>query len=197
MYILKNKGTISILMGLFLILISSSVFAGNGGNGLLTYAPLANNTNPTDVPTLSGIMLIVMSLLLFVVGFRVAKQKNSKAGKFFMTMIGVTALVTGFSGAKMISEVHAGLGGIFLSVAGGGSASIPPDVISIFNNNSGVTQKIISIALPPNCNGTTEVISDFAECTVNLNIPNSDSCFIDCQNNDGGGGENVTAKPSN
>lgn len=187
MYILKNKGTVSIVVGLFLMLISSSVFAGTSTNGLLTYVPIASNANPTDVPTLSGIMLIVMSLLLFVVGFRIAKQKNNKAGKFFMTLIGVTALATGFSGAKIISEVHAG-GGIFLSIAGGGSVPIPPNVVSIFNNNSGVTQKIINIALPPNCNGNYHNGFEVVECSVNLNLPNMNSCFIDCENfigNDG------------
>ncbi|MEE9326739.1 MAG: midcut-by-XrtH protein [Cocleimonas sp.] len=196
MYILKNKGTVSIVMGFFLMLISSSVFAGSPVNGLLTYAPLASNANPTDVPTLSGIMLIVMSLLLFVVGFRIAKQKNSKAGKLFMTLISVTALATGFSGAKIISEVHAGLGGIFLSISGGGSVMIPPNVISVFNNNSGVTQKVISITLPPNCNGTAGGIADLAECTVNLNLPNSNSCFVDCENSTQES-DGSAAKPSN
>lgn len=63
---------------------------------------------PTSVPTLSGMMLIVLSLLLFVVTYKIAKQKNNPASKFFIALLGVSALVLGSGGGfKLVSEVQA------------------------------------------------------------------------------------------
>jgi len=60
------------------------------------------------VPTLSGTMLVVLSLLLFAVAFRVAKQKNGSASKLFLAMTGITALIAGGSGINLVSEAQAG-----------------------------------------------------------------------------------------
>jgi len=182
------KSKFSILTGIisFLTLFSSNVFAGTGGT--LVYAPVNTTVDPTSVPTLSGIMLVFMSLLLFAVGYRVAKQKNSKAGKLFMTLICVGALASGIGGAKMINEVTAADSDILLSNAGGGTVGIPQNVVSIFENSSGVTQKIISISLPGNCNGIYGSNPGVAECSVNLVLPQMNSCFLDCTNFGGGDG---------
>ena len=85
-----------------LFLSSSSVFAA-GGTVTFTAA------NPTAVPTLSGWMLIVLSLLLFSVAVKVSRQKgSSNAGKFFLLLLGVGVLSSGTGGVKLITEVNAG-----------------------------------------------------------------------------------------
>ena len=84
-----------------LLMLSNAVFAG-GAPGTIS---MTLNGSPTAVPSLSGSMLIVLSLLLFAVAYKVAKQKN--ASKLFVTLIGVTVLSTGLSGVKIISESFA------------------------------------------------------------------------------------------
>lgn len=90
---------------IFLSMFSSMAFAGPGIN----VGNMAFHIAPAAIPTLSTTMLIVLSLLLFAVAFRVAKQKNSSANKLFLTLIGVTALSTGAGGIKLISDVEAGV----------------------------------------------------------------------------------------
>ena len=93
------------LKAIFLLTIAgtSSVYAGVPG-GTITFG-----TGATAVPTLSGFMLLVLSLLLFVVAFKVAKQKNSNASKFFVMLLGVSALGLGGGGFKMVNNVEAGI----------------------------------------------------------------------------------------
>ncbi|GAA0414982.1 hypothetical protein GCM10009133_24230 [Cocleimonas flava] len=83
---------------------TSSVLAGTTGGGSITFS-LAS---PTAVPSLSGTMLIVLSLLLFVVAFKVTRQKGSNANKFFVMLIGVSAFGFGGSGIKLVSDAKAG-----------------------------------------------------------------------------------------
>ncbi|GAA0403867.1 hypothetical protein GCM10009133_10650 [Cocleimonas flava] len=59
------------------------------------------------VPTLSGIMLFILSLSLFFVAFKVSKQKSANTGKFFITLIGVGALVSGMGGVKLVTDAEA------------------------------------------------------------------------------------------
>ena len=60
------------------------------------------------IPTLSSTMLIVLSLLLFLVAFRVSKQKNNAAGKILITLLGVSAIITMGHSVKVISDTYAG-----------------------------------------------------------------------------------------
>jgi len=62
----------------------------------------------SSIPTLSTTMLLVLSLLLLVVAFRVSKQKNNAAGKIFVTLLGVSAIVTMGHSVKLISDTNAG-----------------------------------------------------------------------------------------
>ncbi len=90
-------------------LFSKTAFAGAPiVAGTMTFSIPNTAINPTAVPSLSGTMLIVLSLLLFVVAFRIANQKNAKAGKFFLMVLGVGALSSGISGMKLVSDVNAG-----------------------------------------------------------------------------------------
>ncbi|MGK0271209.1 MAG: hypothetical protein ACI88H_001866 [Cocleimonas sp.] len=84
----------------FLLFVSAnSAFAAGGS---VTF------TRPTSVPTLSGTMLILLSLLLFVVALRTTKQKNMN--KLFITLLGTGVLVTAGSGVKLVSNANAGNG---------------------------------------------------------------------------------------
>lgn len=51
--------------------------------------------------------LIVLSLLLFAVAYKTAKQKSNSAGKLFIGLIGTFALVAAGGGIKLVTDVEA------------------------------------------------------------------------------------------
>lgn len=98
----KSTITKKILLSFFAFGFSTSTYATGA---LVTFA---NNTNA--IPTLSTTMLMVLSVLLFAVAFKVSKQKNSAKTKMFVTLLGVTAVVAiSNNGIKLINNVQASL----------------------------------------------------------------------------------------
>ena len=126
-----NKITSKLITTIFLIFSTTSVFAA-GGTVTFTQG------SPTGIPTLSGYMLILLSVLLFVVAVRTAKQKKSNINKLFITLIGTGVLVTAGSGVKLVSDVHAG-GGILITFTNSNSVSysIPPNSSDSYGNQTG------------------------------------------------------------
>lgn len=142
------------------------------------------------VPTLSSTMLIVLSLLLFAVAFRISKQKNNAANKLFMTLIGVSALVAGGSGIKLISNVQAGDTNVLL-IPGTESYRLlndPDDPFSGFNgfirNNSGQTITVQSITpdATSSCDFTGEDPCGLLDIPLAapLTFTDGQACFISC-----------------
>ena len=86
------------------VLINSSAFA-TGANGSI---------GGVSVPTLSGSMLIILSLLLFAIAFRLTRQ-NTRVNKLFVSILGVGMLVSAGSGIKLVSSVDAAPTNILLS----------------------------------------------------------------------------------
>lgn len=101
-----------------LLNLSNNALAGTaGGGGTITFTPVST---ATSIPTLSGTMLIVLSLLLFVVAARISKQKVGGSGKFFSIALGFAVLVSITGGVKVISDSHAS-GSTPISLQAGGS----------------------------------------------------------------------------
>lgn len=105
---------------------TSSAFAAGG---TVTF------TSATGVPTLSGTMLIVLSLLLFVVALKISRQKGHNTGKFFMLLIGASALISGTGGVKLLSDVHAGLA--TTTIVENTPYTIPANSDALYFNDSG------------------------------------------------------------
>jgi len=132
-----------------LITLTSSAIAGN--EGTIIFVPVNANGDPTAVPTLSAYMLIILSLLLFAVAFRVSKKKG--AGKLFTLMLGASVLMASTGGVKLISDVQAvvdGIGPQIIEVTNpeGSPENIIPFQYNPYANTSGVPLKIDSIMLP-------------------------------------------------
>jgi len=138
---ISNMFKTSVFLG-GLTLSSSSVFA----------VSVNGSVGATSVPSLSGSMLVVLSLLLFAVAFRLTKQ-NKTVNKFFITLLGVGMVVSMGSGVKLISKAQAnnGLEIIELSSSGtfGGAPNTPggDGYEAILQNNSG---QAITITFTPN-----------------------------------------------
>lgn len=64
--------------------------------------------SPTGVPSLSGTMLIVLTVLLFIVAFRISKQKGRNGNTFCMGLIAAGIVVSTGTGVKLVSDAYAG-----------------------------------------------------------------------------------------
>ncbi len=170
------------------IFLSASAFAGNPN--ILIHAPY--QMNHIAVPTLSGTMLILLSLLLVAVAFRIGKNKNNSGTPMMLVgglVLGAVLSVTG--GVKLISEVNADSGGfapIPLSNPSGAEVGMFSGQLNIFENTSGVPQQIVNIILngtgfafcPNNDSG---IIDGVSRCAINSVVPTSMAglCYIDCR----------------
>lgn len=153
----------------------ASTFAGTP-NGALLHAPVA-----TDIPTLSGTMLFVLSLLLVAVSFRIAKQKNSGTKHFVIALLGVGALISAGGGMKLMSDAHAL--STHTMTATGGSLPIVNNDLNTYNN-PGNPQRITGKTLPPAngtiCPDTNPPGSGLVQCVVNMIVATGGSCSINC-----------------
>lgn len=181
---LARLATLSLLVMPF-----SSVFAGT--TGTITYI-----TSPaTAVPTLSGTMLIVLSLLLFAVAVRLAKQKNA-AGKMFVTFLGVTAFSLGTGGFKLVSDAEAVGWTVIIPMPlntgpTSGEAPISPGSNTFENNNPGTILTITGITPPSGgyiCGNLVPLAGKDTQampavnpiCSVSLQIPSAGQCDLLC-----------------
>lgn len=159
------------------LLLSNTVLAG-GAPGTIT---MTLNGSATAVPSLSGSMLIVLSLLLFVVAYKVAKQKN--ASKLFVTLIGVTVLSTGLSGVKIISESFA-TGNTLpqndYSLGQTRTIDLARFQSYIQNNNTNpMTVGVITSFVGWSCTPNMERIAAFS-CVEGSSLPPGESCGVFC-----------------
>lgn len=178
----------SLILGIS-ILFTSSVFA-TGATAIISSAA----TTVSPIPTLSETMLIVLSLLLLTVTFRISRQKNNGSTHFFTVLVGITALVTGGSGIKLITNVKAsGSTTEILLLPQTQSYRLLNDLSdsnSGFNgfirNNSG--QLITLRSITPDLNTLCEFSSSpSSPCNGSdiplgstIDIPDGSSCFISC-----------------
>ncbi|GAA0420804.1 hypothetical protein GCM10009133_31540 [Cocleimonas flava] len=164
-------------------ILTSNVFAGAPNPiGTMTYSI----PGATAVPTLSGTMLIALSLLLFAVAFRVAKQKGS--GKMFITLIGVSALSIGGSGIKLVSDAKALMGASLPLNTGPTTGEV--DLYSGYNifentNSQTVTIKSITTDAGYSCGalaGKPQALAlpAVSTCSESLEISNGNICDFQC-----------------
>ncbi len=181
----SRKSLLYPLAFLLALLPFSSVFAGT--SGVLVYAPVASN-----IPTLSGTMLIILSLLLVAVSFRIAKQKDSGAKHFVITILGVGALISASGSVKLFSDAYAAMS--YEMKAAGGQLPVAPLDLNIYNNNSNVAQKISKITLPTDTSSTASAVvivtpslcpdnppqAPAIRCKEGMTVQHGENCVIDC-----------------
>lgn len=150
-------------------IIKSLMFSAVALSGSSVFAVSVNGSvGATSVPSLSGSMLVVLSLLLFAVAFRVSKQ-NKAVNKLFITLLGVGMVVSAGSGIKLISDVTAGIAIPTIDLSGGTFGG-PSNVSSpsggydaILENNSG---QPVTITFTPNAGLSP------SRCSLyNFNVP--------------------------
>ncbi len=154
---------------------ASTVYAGS--NGSITFAPA--NVDPTAVPTLSSYMLIILSVLLFAVAFRVSKQKG--ADKFFVFILSASVLMAGTGGVKLVSDLKAS-SFFTISPPEGASFSITSGAPNVYENGSGVPQEVTEFTLPEFCQSYPDTVNTPIDCSLGLVLPDGSTCKVNCLN---------------
>ena len=161
-------------------ILSSSAFATGGQ---ITFTIQGAPINPTAVPTLSGTMLVILSLLLFAVAFRIAKQKNTRAGKFFIALLGVTAIASGSGGVKLVSDTYAGLSTTPIQLPDTGiPITLNPDQFYVFEN---ILSDSLNIFLQADegstCGTFGPTPSGIPVCSSGSTLAPDTTCHIECR----------------
>ena len=116
--------------------------------GQIIYQPSAAAIPPTAVPTLTTTALLLL-VILIILAARWAGFGRNRLMSLFAGMLGVCALASGGLSMKLVSDAWADGGGgtnfAFFSSASGGSTPVNDNVLNIFENTSGVNQRIVSI----------------------------------------------------
>jgi len=162
--------TIKSTLASLLYILSSTAWAGSGS---LVYGPVP------PIPTLSGTMLILLSLLLATIGYRVLQQKGNDASRMMvLSLIVVGALASGIGGVKLINNAYAnGFPTISLNQPGGGTATVCIDCGPYhYQNDTGAPLEIKSRIHPEPCGWGTVTAP---ECTAGLLLGDGDACQLD------------------
>jgi len=157
-----------------LLFLSGSVFAAN--HGTIIYGP----GGPTNIPTLSGMMLILLGLLLAAVAFRVMRKQKATYNAL-VTILGVSAVLVAGSGIKLVDEAWATIS-VPLDNPNGGIEIIAGDNYNVYENASGIPQTIGLVKLPPVCPFFPMGETSFPECTGGMVLQPGDFCEVDCSN---------------
>ena len=172
------------------LIYSASSFAGGGGT--LVYAPILDPaaTAAAPIPTLSETMLIVLSLLLVAIVFRINQKSNSNTLMLvLMGALGTGAILSATGGLKIITDVNAdggNSGGIVIPLQSrnGGQVPIAEGQLSIFENTSGRDQRVTEINRPSNrTNADVGLIQGVSRCNVGTVVLTTIQgvCYIDCR----------------
>ncbi|MGK0269406.1 MAG: hypothetical protein ACI88H_000037 [Cocleimonas sp.] len=161
------------------ILLLSSVTA-MAGPGIGTMTMTFGGAN---IPSLSGIMLVFLSLLLFAIAFRTAKQKQRN--KFFVALISSGALLAVLGGAGQLKnnlDVQAGWI-LLLPTIGFDQTNttrpINPGATEYENEEIGLIGTITNITITGpgyTCDGV-----GVQRCTVGISLSPNESCSLVCR----------------
>jgi len=100
----------------------------------------------TPVPTLSGMMLIVLALLLAAVAYRILRQKENNASRMMvLSLLTVGALASGLGGVTLINDAYASIPGpnptvVDLTDPNGNTVGIHSGTKSYINKTGEVTE---------------------------------------------------------
>lgn len=153
--------------------------------GTITFEPL----NASSIPTLGGTMMILLAALLAFIAFR-SQRAGSGRGSAGMLLVGALAagsLVSGLGGFNLLRDAVAG-GGNTISNPSGETLQIF-QTLNRYNNDSGVTQRVVDIDFNEEgeeiCNGaepTAEAaVNGDPECEENTQLAQGEACEIDCR----------------
>ncbi|TXS89348.1 midcut-by-XrtH protein [Parahaliea aestuarii] len=154
----------------------------------IVYAPVAASpaSPAVAVPTMTTAALLLMIVLLLVAAKRMGFDRRGALGKI-VGVLAVCAVASGTVSVKMVSDAYAGGGGGTnfgsFDAAGGGSVPLNNNVLNVFENKTGVDQRIESITLGSCPNPDKGLIDGVSRCEVDDVISTDENglCYTDCR----------------
>ncbi len=143
--------------------------------GSITYLPV-----DSSIPTLSGAMLVVLSLLFAVVAYRVLRTRSGNGPLASIVAFGIVALGAS-SGIYYTQNVQAAASGLTLIIQQGGTVNVPAPGLTYVQNLTSHIQRITNIYVNPNY--TTIYPGSSPECAIGLEVPPNTYCYIDFELN--------------
>ena len=151
----------------------------------IVYSPASN-----QVPVMGSYALLALCVLLLGVALAHGALRQGRInGLFLLCLWG--ALISGGSGVQLLNSARAdggnGGGGAvlgFIDSPSGGSVPISTGSLNIFENTSGLAQRIDGITLPGGCtNPNSGLIDGARQCRVGATISTGGSglCYTDCR----------------
>lgn len=160
---------------LFTFVASAEAFAGGGSIVFST----ANS-----IPTLPGMLLIVLGLFLGLIAFKMMKSNGFNNKAFTITAMGAGAVLSAASGLQVINSVEASAPVILVNTGDIDTTMSLNIGDNVYQNNTSKNFFVKNI----NFNGMScnTAVSGYPNlCTVSLVIPPGSSCSLNCS---GGGG---------
>lgn len=178
---------------------ASSMATAGTVSGILSYAPLAaSGSAATPIPTMGGIGLVMLSVFLLLVFWRMHRSGTLQGGaRFLVLALASGTLISGVAGAKLISKAVAAveLTGMFLDMDDeqGGTLMFGgqtdracvrnvtnvPLRITAMTNLQGQGVKVVEMS---ECLGDSEAPPAIGGCSVNQVLQPEDVCGIAMSN---------------
>lgn len=137
-----------------------------------------------EIPVLGAPLLLLLGSFMMFLAYKLglAKQIRRSTLAILSGVLGVAGIASAIyptahvhagtaSSPNIINITSDGQNGHVILVAGGSNNGL-----NRYNNNSGITLEVKSIALPGTCNNSATA----NQCTVGLSIANASFCAIDC-----------------
>ncbi len=154
---------------LALMLVCSDAMAGTG-IGSVSYLPVSS-----AIPTLSGAMLVVLSLLFAVIAFRVLRARSADKPLASIAAIGILTLGAS-SGIHLMRSAQAAVAPIPFDLPNGGFVYVQGGFNDIVNH-TGLPQRITNIVLDSGYYIDSPPPSS-PECTIGMVVPNLGHCYL-------------------
>ncbi len=179
------------------------ILATSGVSGLFAAAPFAQvgsikygptALGATSVPTIGGLGLLLLAVLMAVVALRLLKERKGEGSAWLIAATLASAFAAGGSGIKLVSDAQA-VSCCSASVDSGGTVSLPFKGNWDVTNYSTVKQYILKMEAEPGCyfasssgNGGQGICKD--DPSTALEVDQYCSVTVCCEEVNGGNGGN-------
>jgi len=156
-----NKITITLL----LLSCSTASLAGPGG---VVFGPVST------VPTMSGTMLIILSIFLAFIAFKVMKQRAENKTTLWVTILGTGALLSATGGFHLFDKATASV--VAIPITPNITMPLNPTTFNTYRNDTSTPLQVKSIT------GSCAMPSGMPLCTVGRVVAPAGTCDINCSN---------------
>jgi len=126
----------------------------------------------TAIPTLSGSMLVVLSLFLVFIAYKVLKQRTQHNAALWLALIGISVILSATSSFRIVDSADASPG---TPIVPNTPLVLDPNNFNIYWNNTPDPLRVISITLDACVPPVTPSL-----CAVGTIVLPNETCEVNC-----------------